>query len=113
MVREDILQNFPNLFGTETVNGRKVNGEDAIAALTRELRPDFGAALTARRELLEAPAPVREKYGWSRCGQKFEDPISGKFWTWRQIVHGLIDNFLGKESEWRWRLNDEVPVPGD
>ena len=113
MVREDILQNFPNLFGTKTVNGRQVNVEDAIAALTRELRPDFAAALTARRELLEAPAPVREKYGWPRWEQKFEDPISGKFWTWRQIVQGLIDNFLGKESEWRWRLNDEVPVPGD
>jgi len=113
MVREDILQNFPNLFGTKTVNGRQVNVEEAIAALTRELRPDFAAALTARRELLEAPAPVREKYGWPKWEQKFEDPISGKFWTWRQIVQGLIDNFLGKESEWRWRLNDEVPVPGD
>jgi malate synthase len=56
---------------------------------------------------------VREKYGWPKWEQKFEDPISGKFWTWRQIVQGLIDNFLGKESEWRWRLNDEVPVPGD
>ena len=28
-------------------------------------------------------------------------------------MQGLIDNFLGKESEWRWRLNDEVPVPKD
>ena len=30
-----------------------------------------------------------------------------------QIVQGLIDNFLGRDSEWRWRLNDEVPIPTD
>ncbi|MGE5347271.1 MAG: malate synthase [Acidithiobacillales bacterium] len=28
-------------------------------------------------------------------------------------MQGLIDNFLGRESEWRWRLNDEVPIPMD
>ena len=25
----------------------------------------------------------------------------------------MIDNFLGHETEWRWRLNDEVPIPAD
>ena len=25
----------------------------------------------------------------------------------------MIDNFLDRESEWRWRLNDEVPIPAD
>jgi malate synthase len=113
MIREDILQNFPNLFGSKTVNGRQVNVEEAITSLTRELRPEFAAALTARRELLESPAPVREKYAWPKWEQKFEDPITGKFWTWRQIVQGVIDNFLDRESEWRWRLNDEAPVPDD
>ena len=39
--------------------------------------------------------------------------MSGKPWTFRHIVQGLIDNFLGRESEWRWRLNDEVPIPDD
>jgi len=28
-------------------------------------------------------------------------------------VQGMIDNFLGRESQWRWRLNDEVPIPAD
>jgi malate synthase len=113
MVRNDILEKFPDLFGAKKVNGRDVNVEGAITALTRELRPGIAAALTARRELLESPAPVREKYGWPRADQKFEDPVTGKFWTWRQIVSGMIDNFLGRESEWRWRLNDEVPIPAD
>src|SRR2546422_417085 len=113
MIREDILQKFPDLFGTKKVNGREVNIEQTIAALTRELDPEIAAALTARRALLHSPAPVSEKYAWPKWDDTFEDPISGQPWTFRQIVQGLIDNFLGRESKWRWRLNDEVPIPKD
>jgi malate synthase len=113
MIRANILQKFPDLFGAKKVNGRDVNVQEAITTLTRELRPEIAAALTARRQVLESPAPVREKYGWPRWEENFEDPISGKQCTYRQIVQGLIDNFLGRETEWRWRLNDEVPVPKD
>ncbi|HEY6272187.1 MAG TPA: malate synthase [Terriglobales bacterium] len=113
MIRKDILQKFPDLFGAKKVNGRDINVEETITALTRELRPAIAAALTARRELLASPAPVREKYGWPEANRKFEDPVTGTSWTWRQIVSGMIDNFLGRDSEWRWRLNDEVPIPPD
>src|SRR5499433_2572200 len=113
MVRKDILQRFPELFGNKKVNDRDVNIEEAITTLTRELRPDIAAALSARRELLHSPAPVPEKYGWPKWERKFEDPVTGKFWTFRQIVQGMVDNFLRRESEWRWRLNDEVPIPKD
>ncbi|MGC2330718.1 MAG: malate synthase, partial [Candidatus Acidiferrales bacterium] len=111
MIRENILQKFPDLFGTKKVNGREVNVEQAIATLARELGPDIAAALIARRALLQSPAPVSEKYAWPKWDDKFEDPVSGKFWTFRQIVQGLIDNALGRDSEWRWRLNDDVPIP--
>ncbi|HET9790951.1 MAG TPA: malate synthase, partial [Candidatus Angelobacter sp.] len=113
MVRKDILEKFPELFGSKTVNGRQLNVEEAITTLTRELRPDIAAALSARRETLESPAPVREKYGWPKWEQKFHDPVTGESWTWRQIVQGMIDNFAGTQSKWRWRLNDEVPIPKD
>src|SRR5438552_3493913 len=113
MVRKDLLENFPELFGSKKVNGREVNVEEAIAALTRELRPAIAAALSARRELLQSPAPVREKYGWPKWNEKFEDPVTGQLWTYREIVQGLIDNFQGRESQWRWRLNDEVPISND
>ena len=112
-IREDILQSFPRLFGTKTINNRKVNVEQEIAALTQELHPEIAAALTARRALLYSPSPVREKYAWPKWNDTFEDPVTKKFWTYRQIVQGLIDNFLGRDSEWRWRLNDEVPIPKD
>lgn len=111
MIQETILREFPGLFGSKSVNGRDLVVEDTIAALTRELEPEIQAALTARRELLESPAGVQEKYGWPKWEERFVDPLSGKPWTYRQIVQGLIDNFQGRESEWRWRLNDEVPIP--
>ncbi|HVP43221.1 MAG TPA: malate synthase [Terriglobales bacterium] len=113
MVRQEILQRFPELFGDKTVNGREVNVEGTIAALTRELRPEIAAALSARRSLLGSSAPVSQRYGWAGWGQRFEDPVTGKAWTFRQIVQGLVDNALGVESQWRWRLNDETPIPAD
>src|SRR5579872_1733209 len=113
MVRKDILYKFADLFGTKKVNGRELSVEETITTLTRELRPFIAAALTARRKLLESPAPVREKYAWPKWDHSFEDPISGRSWTFRQIVQGMIDNALGGESEWLWRLNDEVPIPAD
>jgi malate synthase len=113
MIREDVLRQFPELFGTKKVNGREVNVEQTIATLTKELRPAIAAALTARRALLQSPDPVRRKYAWPKWDDKFEDPVTGKFWTFRQIVQGMMDNALGRESEWRWRLNDETPIPAD
>jgi malate synthase len=113
MVRNDILQKFPDLFGAKKVNGRDVNVEEAITTLTRELRPAIAAALSARRETLQSPAPVRQKYGWPKWDATCEDPVTGKSWTQRQIVQGMIDNFLGRENQWRWRLNDEVSIPAD
>ena len=111
VIREDILQRFPDLFGTKKVNGREVNVEQTIATLTQELGPDIAAALTARRALLQSPAPVTKKYAWPKWEDKFEDPAGGQLWTYRQIVQGMVDNFLGRDSQWRWRLNDETPIP--
>jgi malate synthase len=113
VIREDILQAFPELFGSKRVNGRQVDVEETIAALTRALRPRIAVALNARRELLQSPQPVREKYAWPQWDESFEDPVSGRPWTFRQIVQGLVDNFLGADSDVRWRLNDEVPPPRD
>jgi malate synthase len=113
MIRSDILQKFPDLFGNKTINGRQINVEETITTLTRELRPDIAAALSARREMLNSPDPVREKYGWPKWDQKFQDPVSGESWTYREIVQGMVDNFLGTDSKRRWRLNDEVPIPKD
>jgi malate synthase len=113
VIRANILQRFPELFGTKKVNGRAIDVEQTIDTLARELRPLIVEALATRRELLQSSLPVGKKYAWPSWDQKFEDPVSGKFWSFRQIVQGMIDNFLGRQSDWSWRLNDEVPIPKD
>ena len=70
MIREDILQKFPDLFGTKKVNGREVDVEETIATLTRELRPEIAAALTARRALLAVPRAGRARSTPGRGGTR-------------------------------------------
>ena len=113
MIRADILQAFPGLFGIKNANGRDVDVDETIATLTRELRPKIAAVLTARRRLLQSAEPVRKRYAWPKWDETFPDPVTGTPWTFRHVVQGLIDNFLGRESAWRWRLNDEVTIPSD
>jgi malate synthase len=111
MIRDDILQAFPELFGTKTINGHKVDVDEAIATLARELDSEIAVALAARRALLQSTGLVRDKYAWPEWDATFADPVTGQLWTFRQIVQGLIDNFLGRDTVWRWRLNDEVIIP--
>ena len=68
MIRNDILQKFPDLFGAKKVNGHDVNVQETITTLTRELRPEIAAALTARRKFLNRPR---------RCAKNMAGP-SGK-----------------------------------
>ena len=110
-VREDVLRQFPELFGVQRANGRDVDVEATIAALARELEPEIEAVLTARRALLRSPEPVVRRYAWPAWDQPFDDAVTGRPWTFRQIVQGLVDNFHGRQSPWRWRLNAEVPIP--
>ena len=111
MVRPDILECFPELFARQRANGREIDVLGTIATLSRELEPELEAVLSARRKLLDSPAKVAEKYAWPDWEDVFQDPVTGRSFTYRQIVGGLVDNFLGRESPWRWRLNDEIPIP--
>jgi malate synthase len=111
MIDDQILKMFPELFGTKRVNGRDVDVEETISSLAVELETEIAHALNARRELLESPLDVGKKYSWPGWNDTFEDPVSGGSWTFRQIVQGMIDNFLNRDSRWRWRLNDDCPIP--
>ena len=90
MIREDIRAKFPELLGVRRIHGREIDIEETIVSLTRELRPAIAAALGARRELLQSSGPVTRKYAWPAWDEKFEDPLSGQLWTFRQIVQGMI-----------------------
>ena len=110
-LREDVHAQFPELFAPQMVAGRTVDVLETIAALTRELEPEIAAVLSARRALLRSADPAARRYAWPAWDEKMDDPVTGRPWTFREIVQGLVDNFLGRDTPLRWRLNDEVPVP--
>ena len=112
-VREDILQGFPELFGKKKVGAREIDVEETIATLTRELNPALAKVLSGRRAILQSNEPVRKKYAWPDWTERFTDPIGGKQVSFREIVQGLVDNFLDKNTPNAWRLNDEVAIPED
>src|SRR5205814_8587381 len=94
-----VRDQFPDLFGARTINGRTSDVDETIAALVRLLRADIASALAARRTLIESAAPVREKYAWPSWDETFTDAsFAGQDgrdgrerWTFREIVQGLID----------------------
>ena len=77
MIHADILQKFPELFGTQKVNGREVDIEQMIATLTEELRPEIAAASDRSPRVAAIHLPVRERYAWPDWNDKFEDPVTG------------------------------------
>ncbi|ABL88506.1 malate synthase [Pyrobaculum islandicum DSM 4184] len=111
-INREVLKKFPELFGEKIVNGRKVVVEDLIEKLTREFRSDIDRVVRARREWLNDRRPVREKATFPRWDEKFVD-ADGNVRTFREIVQGLIDNFLGRDTPLRWGLNWNTPVPDD
>src|SRR5579875_3236685 len=110
-IDEDIFKSFSDLFGEKVVNGRRLSVEEAIGALTTELEADIEKALIERRRLLNSGDPVIARYAFPSWDTRFEHPVDGCVRSFREIVQGLIDNFLGRDSELVWRLNEYAPIP--
>ncbi len=106
-----VAKKYSDLFGEKFVNGRKLVVEDVIAQVYDEVKELWKEALKKRREVLDSPQKVKEKYSIPSWDQAYEDPVTGEKRTFREIVQGLIDNFLGKKTPLAWRLNDQVPIP--
>jgi malate synthase len=106
-----VVQKYSELFGEKMVNSRKLVVEDVIAQVYDEVKDLWEAALKKRRELLDSTLKVREKYSIPKWDEVYQDPVTGEKRTYREIVQGLIDNFLGKNTPLSWCLNDLVPIP--
>lgn len=112
-VSEPVVRKFPGLFGTKAVDDQRIGVEETIRAISDALDEEIAQVLTKRRELLVSTARVAEKYRFPAWEDTFEDPVSGQPRTFREIVQGLLDNFLGRRTPLAWRLNDGVPIPDD
>ncbi|PSN97208.1 hypothetical protein B9Q11_04710 [Candidatus Marsarchaeota G2 archaeon ECH_B_SAG-F08] len=102
-INERVLKSFPQLFSQSV--------EQVIETLSRELEPLIEKALKQRRALLDSKQSVEKRYAFPSWDEVFEDPVFGTKRSFREIVQGLIDNFLGKETELSWRLNEFFDVP--
>ena len=58
MIQRDVLQKFPDLFGSKKVNGRDVNVEETIATLTRE---SLGVSAETTQHLERLYVPTKTK----------------------------------------------------
>ena len=111
-INPKVLKEFADLFGEKFVNGRRVVVEELIEEMTKMFRGEIDRVVKARREWLEDKRPVREKGAFPKWDDKFID-ADGNVKTFREIVQGLIDNFLGRDTPHRWGLNWNTPVPDD
>jgi malate synthase len=105
-----VKDEYSELFGVKVVNGRRVVVEELIEKITRAVRPDISRALNSRRMWLEDKRPLAEKGAFPSWDRVFRD-ADGDSKNFREIVQGLIDNFLDRDTPLRWRLNEHVPVP--
>jgi malate synthase len=109
-IPEEIYQKYSDLFGDKIVNGRIVNVEEFIEELALEFSEEIRRVISKRRERLESKEPVISKGSFPSFDEVFIDADGNKR-TFREIIQGMIDNFLGIQSELRWRLNENVPIP--
>lgn len=111
-IREEIYEEYKDLFGDKIINGRTINVKKLIEELSLEFSEEIKNVISKRRKWLESKEPVDLKGSFPSWDEIFIDADGNKR-TFREIVQGMIDNALGRESKLRWRLNDNVPIPND
>ncbi|HYS26933.1 MAG TPA: hypothetical protein VEP46_15080 [Vicinamibacterales bacterium] len=111
-VRADILQKYPDLFGTKTIGGRQANVEALIARLTRATRDEFAALMQARHQLHDRVARRQGQYDFLDASTQVSDP-DGNRATVGDIRQGMLDGFFGRQTPKAWRVASSVPIPAD
>ena len=119
-VRPDIAKNryVKSNLGLRKVNDRTIRIEDAIVDLTKKLSPRIAQVLGARSRVQQEVASgvvapdVSGYYGFPDLNAKVKD-LDGTEKTNRQLIQGIIDNFFNNDSQDRWSLNAEVPIPDE
>ena len=111
-VRADILQNYPDLFGTKTIGGREANVEALIARLTRATRGEFVALMQARHQLHDRVAHRQGQYDFLDPATQVSDP-DGNRATVGDIRQGMLDGFFGRKTPKAWGVGANVPIPAD
>jgi malate synthase len=111
-IRPDILEAYPDLFGSKRVGGRTVNVEELIGSLTRATRDEFHQLLHARHELQARVAAGQARFDFLDGNLVIRDP-DGNSATVADIRQGMLDGFFGRKSDRSWRVAARRPIPAD
>lgn len=111
-IPEKVYQKYSDLFGEKKINERIVSVENLIEELVKEFGEEIRRIINKRRKWLESKEPVAVKGSFPAFDELFMDADGNKR-TFREIIQGMIDNFLGIQSKLAWRLNANVPIPND
>ncbi|EZQ01523.1 malate synthase [Candidatus Acidianus copahuensis] len=111
-IPESILKDYKDLFGEKIVNGKRVIVEGLIEDLATQFTEEIKRVVNSRRKWLDLKEPVSVKGAFPSWDEQFLDADGNKL-TFKEIVQGMIDNFLGRNSGLRWRLNEKVRIPDD
>lgn len=111
-IPEKVYQKYSDLFGEKKINERIVSVENLIEELVKEFGEEIRRIINKRRKWLESKEPVAVKGSFPAFDELFMDADGNKR-TFREIIQGMIDNFLGVQSKLAWRLNANVPIPND
>jgi len=111
-IQDEIYHNYKDLFGEKIINDRIVSVEGLIEELSAEFSYEIKRVISKRRKWLESKDSVSLKGSFPSWDEVFVDAEGNKR-TFREIVQGMIDNFLQRQSSLRWRLNDHVQIPND
>jgi malate synthase len=112
VIRQDILDAFPDLFGPKAVPSGAVDVADLIARLTRAVRDDIQAVLAERHAMQARVAARQAVYDFLPVAAVVTDP-DGRSATVGEIRQGMIDGFLGRPVHGAWRVGLSVPIPAD
>ena len=111
-IRPDIREQYSSLFGSKTVNGRKVVVEDLIADLATSIRGELEQLLAERYAFQNKVGRKVARYSFLPGTDEVTDPDGNKT-TVAAIRRGMLDGFLGKKTPEAWRLNPTVAIPAD
>jgi len=112
IVRQDILDNYPDLFGEKTVPAGLREVESTIAALTHAVRADIAAALRERHTLQARVGRGETRYDFLPADQRVTDPDEREM-TAGAVRQGMIDGFFGRETSEAWQVASTVEVPDE
>src|ERR671910_392118 len=112
LIRPDIAAHYPELFGSQAVNGRTVDVQTLIATMTRATRDEFRALLHARHEMQARVAQGTASFDWLDPATMVSDADDRRA-SVGAIRQGMLDGFLGRSTPEAWRIAPTQPIPDE